>query len=71
MRGALPEDYLEPVKIRQIISELLDKLHIEKNETYQGTFFKATNIVEIVRPVSHEGVTDRIEISRKFMPPPR
>src|SRR5271170_2198239 len=43
IRGALPESYLEPTKMRLFVSELLEKLHIEKDETYQATFFKATH----------------------------
>jgi hypothetical protein len=69
IRGALPNDYLEASKLRQFVSDLLRQLQIQKNETCEATFFKPTKIIEIGKSVNRQGMADRIETERKFIPP--
>jgi hypothetical protein len=67
--AALPDEFLEVSKIREIVPEILNRLKIQPNETYEATFFKPTHVIELAQPVNREGVTDRIETERKFIPP--
>jgi len=67
--AALPDDLLEASKIRELIPNLLGRLKIQPDETYEATCFKPTRILEIGRAVNRKGMTDRIETSRKFSPP--
>jgi hypothetical protein len=69
IRGALPDDYLEASKLQQFVLDLLCHLKIQKDETYEATFFKPTKVIEMGKSVNREGLTDRIEIKRKFVPP--
>ena len=68
VRGFLPDEYLESAKLRVFVSGLLKQLKI-REETYEATFFKATNVIEFGKSVNREAVTDRIETERKFIPP--
>jgi hypothetical protein len=69
IRGALPEDYLEASKIQRFVADILGQLRIQPDETYEATFFKPTKVIQMGKSVNREGVTDRIEIQRKFVPP--
>lgn len=69
VRGALPDEFLEVPKVQCFITDLLRQLKIEQDETYEATFFKPTKTIEIGKSLNREGVTDRIEIERKFVPP--
>jgi hypothetical protein len=69
IRGALPDDYLDASGVQQFVSELLRQLKIQKDETYEATFFKPTKVIEMGKSVNRDGMTDRIEIGRKFVPP--
>ena len=67
--AALPDELLETAKIRELVPELFRQLKIQQDETYEATFFKPAKIVEFGKSVNREGMTDRIETTRKFRPP--
>jgi hypothetical protein len=69
IRGALPDAYLEASKIHVFVVELLHQLKIQKDETYQATFFKATKTIEMGKPVNREGMADQIQTEKKFTLP--
>jgi hypothetical protein len=69
IRGALPDEYLEPSRIRTLVSALLDQLKIQRDETCEATFFKPTKIIEMGKSVNRDGMSDRIETGRKFIAP--
>jgi hypothetical protein len=69
IRGALPDELLQASELRQFVADLFRQLKIREDETFEATFFKPTKVVEMGRPANREGMTDRIEIERKFVPP--
>jgi hypothetical protein len=69
IRGALPDEYLEASRAQKFVSDLFCQLKIQKDETYEATFFKPTKVIEMGQSVNREGVMDQIEIERKFAPP--
>lgn len=69
IRGALAEKFLEPSCVHKLVPALLEKLGIPHDETYEALFFKPTKGISMGQPVDREGMTDRIQTTRKYKTP--
>ncbi|MDX2080389.1 MAG: hypothetical protein SFU53_06350 [Terrimicrobiaceae bacterium] len=68
-RGALPEPHLNPVTIREILDSLRPLVNIAPEDTFEATFFKASNQIQIAQSTGEQSMTDRIETARNFSLP--
>lgn len=68
-QGVLPERCLNPDALKQIISTLFARFDIPPNTTYEIQVVSAKSKISLSSPVDENGMTDRIETTRKFSLP--
>ena len=67
--GVLPDSLLAYKELRFLVEELLRWLEIPANETWELRVSAPHNQIGMSNPVNAEGMTDRIETSRRYTLP--
>lgn len=69
LRISIAQVKIEPIFAKKVVEEVMSKLGLVDSETCEAIFFKATDRLRLSRGTNQEGLTDRIDTSRKFTLP--
>jgi hypothetical protein len=66
IRGSLAEDCLNPLVIQTLLPMIIKETGIDPATTYSAIFFKSSKEMHITQAVDENGMTDRIQTTRKY-----